>query len=759
MAETNYSTGLFYKKTLDENGNVVEAAPFLPKTLGDLVIMNDGTTATEAIETVADNMVQPDGVTILKGDDGLTMSVPTSTEEDIADILGDIPQEGTMEYYYTKSETDEKIVNSIPVMTMAEYEANKDDIPEGTKFVISDDYEDNELTEVKQARTNSKTSTPYGSLKERLDTEYDTLDKKIESYPIKGLDSGTTAGNIATWGVDGHTLADNGVKVIMSDIASEANANNIPTAGSVTAAINAAKVSASNYLGTITSLSGLSATATKGDFYRVSTAWEGVHIGDVIIAEKTETKTATLDGVNWTLIHNDMNVDTTYTFATGTTNGTIKVTPLNGTAQEVPVKGLGNAAYTGIDTSIPATPTDTNVLTTKAVKTELDKMAHKTSVSSDVNSTKSVINVTETNAQMTMVKSVSGKTIRANIFSGYTSMGSYTNASEKYNGHDCITSTGAWGGAYDGNMVLKSGKTYMISAMIKTSVANTVYSIGEGEAGTLLGSMTIASANTWTRMTVKVNATRDITKVRIGSQTAVTSTISEFMVSEYDQLIPYCPPSSLASAPVESVVSLGKNRIIKSYYNTILAADGRLSEDTNYNCFAVECVSGQKYNITADATVYAFYETLPVLGTTYSYNHSRVTSGSLTGVTAPITGYLVFRTASSYKYPACTLGNVSAITAADYIEPHKTTVLVPQSIRNLPDYGVENNIVDFENGTYTHNNTISNGAVTAYTGTDKVIPISDYLRPLPVENGGTITLVNEHNLDVSSTIKYKKEVN
>lgn len=89
---------------------------------------------------------------------------------------------------------------------------------------------------------------------------------------------------------------------------------------------------------------------------------------------------------------------------------------------------------------------------------------------------------------------------------------------------------------------------------------------------------------------------------------------------------------------------------------------------------------------------------------------------------------------------------------------NKTTVLVPQSIRNLPDYGVDGNIVDFENGVYNHNYTISNGAVTAYTGTDKVIPITDYLRPLPVENGGTITLVNEHNLDVNSTIKYKKEV-
>ena len=38
--------------------------------------------------------------------------------------------------------------------------------------------------------------------------------------------------------------------------------------------------------------------------------------------------------------------DTTYTFATGDSNGQIKVTPSRGTAQNISVKGLGSAAYT-----------------------------------------------------------------------------------------------------------------------------------------------------------------------------------------------------------------------------------------------------------------------------------------------------------------------------------------------------------------------------------------------------------------------------
>lgn len=189
--------------------------------------------------------------------------------------------------------------------------------------------------------------------------------------------------------------------------------------------------------------------------------------------------------------------------------------------------------------------------------------------------------------------------------------------------------------------------------------------------------------------------------------------------------------------------------------------------------------------------------------------------------------------------------NISYINAPYY----KTTVLVPSSIKNLPDYGCSVgdivNEIDFENGVYYHrvgsvdmgtlpwgynnnashetmrarvtgikkqvggnaaniitgkfetrqnadpwNHSVNNSIgvldtdeviviysstmgtdATAFKnslvgqklnyelGTVETIPLSDYLRPLPVEVGGTITLVNPYNLDVNSTIKYKKEVN
>lgn len=44
------------------------------------------------------------------------------------------------------------------------------------------------------------------------------------------------------------------------------------------------------------------------------------------------------------------------------------------------------------------------------------------------------------------------------------------------------------------------------------------------------------------------------------------------------------------------------------------------------------------------------------------------------------------------------------------------------------------------------------------TNMKKVIDISDIIRPIKVEQGGTVTLVSPHNLDTPNTIKYKKEV-
>ena len=58
---------------------------------------------------------------------------------------------------------------------------------------------------------------------------------------------------------------------------------------------------------------------------------------------------------------------TTYTIASGDSNGQIKVTPSSGSAYNVTVKGLNTAAYRGVDTS--PTSGSTNVITSGGVYT------------------------------------------------------------------------------------------------------------------------------------------------------------------------------------------------------------------------------------------------------------------------------------------------------------------------------------------------------------------------------------------------------
>lgn len=70
--------------------------------------------------------------------------------------------------------------------------------------------------------------------------------------------------------------------------------------------------------------------------------------------------------------------NTTYTFATGDSNGQIKVTPSGGTASNISVKGLAGAAYKAVDTSISAASTSTNLPTSAAVASFVEGKGYKT---------------------------------------------------------------------------------------------------------------------------------------------------------------------------------------------------------------------------------------------------------------------------------------------------------------------------------------------------------------------------------------------
>lgn len=56
MAQS-YSKGLFYKKIKNASGEFATKIPFLPKTLANLVVMNNGKNVQETIDGLTPHMV------------------------------------------------------------------------------------------------------------------------------------------------------------------------------------------------------------------------------------------------------------------------------------------------------------------------------------------------------------------------------------------------------------------------------------------------------------------------------------------------------------------------------------------------------------------------------------------------------------------------------------------------------------------------------------------------------------------------------
>lgn len=87
-------------------------------------------------------------------------------------------------------------------------------------------------------------------------------------------------------------------------------------------------------------------------------------------------------------------------------------------------------------------------------------------------------------------------------------------------------------------------------------------------------------------------------------------------------------------------------------------------------------------------------------------------------------------------------------TATNYSPFYQTAHQIPEAIRNLPGYGIEGNVTDYETKTYTQNNTVDGTTIKALdtpivTDISNLIP-DDFLRNLTVEAGGSITFKNSN---------------
>ena len=255
-----------------------------------------------------------------------------------------------------------------------------------------------------------KTLVKFGqaSSADDLKSQLDALKARVDGLDNSKADwLGGTApvdknGEIVTIGAAGSITA-SGIKIVNSAVNS--STTEVPTSKAVQTYVASQVASAVQYLGTVSALTGLSTTAGKGDFYRLSAAVAGGHAGDLVVAEKDNPQQL-IDGTNWSLIHgeevgveainagNGINVITTGE-GSSEAQPTIAIKPATTTAIGGIIVGTNltvdaTGKLSAIDTTYEDATTTTHGLMSTADKSKLDGIAegaNKTIVDSSLNAT------------------------------------------------------------------------------------------------------------------------------------------------------------------------------------------------------------------------------------------------------------------------------------------------------------------------------------------------------------------------------------
>ena len=223
------------------------------------------------------------------------------------------------------------------------------------------------------------------------------------------------------------------------------------------------------------------------------------HTHDTLIKASTEDSRITLAfGKKYTIsaggtsyvftMPANPNTNTTYTFATGDSNGQIKVTPSGGSAQNVSVKGLGSAAYT--ESSAYATSGHNHSGVYKPVQTAVSDPP----TASTLTATAFIDTISQNkNGVITATK----KTLptASSTVAGITTVGAdggaaayeHTHTGYATSSHAHATSIAATTGAnqitleFGTKYVIKAGGTSYVFAMPKNPNTDTTYTFATGD--------------------------------------------------------------------------------------------------------------------------------------------------------------------------------------------------------------------------------------------------------------------------------------
>lgn len=234
----------------------------------------------------------------------------------------------------------------------------------------------------------------------------------------------------------------------------------------------------------------------------------------------------------------------------------------------------------------------------------------------------------------------------------------------------------------------------------------------------------------------------------------------------------------IVSAGTESVVEQGKNLLnADDYYAAYKQSDG--SYLNNSSDFAgINIPIGNYIGKTLIATLKATVSSQP---TSFFWlariNGTRIESSYAKGERVPANTTGIARLTFTPKTQKDTLsmtygqGTGDVIvrdiqielgdTPTTYAPFHRNVYPIPESVRNLPGYGIEGNVTDYEAKTYTQNNAIDGTKIKALD-TPIITDIStliddDFLRNLTVEAGGSVTFKggnDDYRIPVPSEEEY-----
>lgn len=383
-----------------------------------------------------------------------------------------------------------------------------------------------------------------------------------------------------------------------------------------------------------------------------------------------------------------------------------------------------------------------------------------------------------TGAKLMSVKNVGGRSIvfnqvvnLNNFRPNYTVNG--VTFTKLDNGKFVANGTATGGDAYFSDSFIPiKGHVYLEKSCPKDGSAETYrsYITGSGVVmDTNYGSGVIAPINVDARvyivpLMVKSGATVNnlVVYPQIYDLTAMFGSGNEpTSVEEFEKMFPaeYYPYNAgeIVSAGTESIVEQGRN-----LWDEVWKV-GTISSSSGNNEGSTAAIYSENYIPIIPNSTYIFvyvgsakFENVK----TRFYDHSKKYIGYNDNNGQTVYPNKSFITPSNAFYVRFTLppdyGNVYkndialiAGSSGDYAPYHSNVYQIPKAIRNLPGYGVEGNVVDYEAKTYTQNNTVDGTEIKALD-TPIVTDIStmiddDFLRNIEVEAGGSVTFKNSND--------------